>query len=311
MAPYFLFVQFEFTHAVGPGAGRYVVVPERRLSRALASTGAPGEEPLVIGDRDRVTGTVLDAGAADVLVMAVQGVAKGRRRIRRKARLLEPEDGPEDVPIQLASYVEASAPIKDNQEARDRLEEIAQMNDLQQRWVDEGFSVLNRAIRGHRAGSGDPYVLEVARRDARKVRIGFGTSSEVAEGGWTDALDIPSPPGQRSSRASTLAPAEAVADALTGRLPVLECEDLLVRVFLDLDAGRTSAAALQAAAGLRLVRIEVGGEDDRVADAVTTATELAETGLQRGLDDGEVERLMRAVEAGTRVLETRRHAFHR
>jgi hypothetical protein len=311
VAPYFLFVQFEFTHAVGPGAGRYVVVPERRLSRTLASTGAPGEEPLVIGDRDRVTGTVLDAGAADVLVMAVQGVAKGRRRIRRKARLIEDEDGPDDVPIQLASYVEASAPIPKADEARGRLEEIAQMPDLQQRWVDEGFSVLNRAIRGHRAGSGDPYVLEVARRDARKVRIGFGTSNEVAEGGWTDALDIPSPPGQRVSRASTLAPAEAVADALTGRLPVLESEDLLVRVFLDVDAGRTSAAALQAAAALRLVRVEVGGEDDRVADAVTTAAELADIGLRRGLTDDEVERLMRAVEAGTRVLETRRHAFHR
>ncbi|WP_026909909.1 hypothetical protein [Patulibacter minatonensis] len=311
MAPFFLFVQFEFTHGVGPGAGRYVVVPERRLSPSLSSTGAPGEEPLVIGDRDRVTGTVLDAGAADVLVMAVQGVAKGRRRIRRKARLLEPEDGLDDVPIQLASYVEASAPIPKADEARDRLEEIAQMVDLQQRWVDEGLAVLNRAIRGHRAGSGDPYRLEVARRDARKVRIGFGTSSEVAEGGWTDALDIPAPPGQRASRASTLAPAEAVADALTGRLAVLECEDLLIRVFLDLDAGRTSAAALQAAAGLRLVRAEVGADDDRVGDAVTTAAELAETGLQRALNEGEVERLMRAVEAGTRILETRRHAFHR
>ncbi|MEV4418903.1 hypothetical protein AB0L40_02870 [Patulibacter sp. NPDC049589] len=311
MAPFFLFVQFEFTHAVGPGAGRYVVVPERRLSRALASTGGPGEEPLVIGERDRVTGTVLDAGAADVLVMAVQGVPQGRRRLRRKARLLEPEDGPDDVPIQLAAYVEASAPIPGDREARERLEEIAQMNDLQHRWVDEGMSVLNRAIRGHRAGSGDPYVVEVARRDARKVRIGFGTSAQVAEGAWTEALDIPSPPGRRTSRASTLAPAEAVADALTGRLPVLEGEDLLVRVFLDLDHGRTQAAALQAEAGLRLVHAEVGGEDDRVRDAVKTARELAEIAVARPLEATEVERLVGAIAAGTRVLETRRHAFHR
>lgn len=311
MAPYFLFVQFEFTHAVGPGAGRYVVVPERRLSRALANTGGPGEEPLAIGERDRVTGTVLDAGAADVLVMAVQGVPQGRRRLRRKARVLEPDTEPDDVPIQLASYVEASAPMQDDREARERLEEVAQLTELQARWVDEGLSVLNRAIAGHRAGAGDPYVLEVARRDARKVRIGFGTSQEVAEGGWTEALDIPSPPGQRASRASTLAPAEAVADALTGRLPVLQCEDLLVRVFLDLDHGRTQAAALQAEAGLRLVLAETATEDDRVREAVKTAAELSDLAVTRELSEPEIERLVGAIAAGTRVLETRRHAFHR
>lgn len=311
MAPYLLFVQFEFTHAVGPATGRYVVVPERRLSLALTSIGSPGEEPLTIGARDRVTGTVLDAAAADVLVMAVQDVPKGRRRLRRRARLLEPGHEADDVPLQLASYVEASAPIHDEREARERLEEVAQMSDLQARWVEEGLSVLNRAIAGHRAGAGDPYVLEVARRDARRVRIGFGTSQEVAEGGWTEALDIPSPPGPRASRASTLAPAEAVADALTGRLPVLQCEDLLVRVFLDLDHGRTQAAALQAEAGLRLLLAETVTEDDRVRDATTTAAELSDLAVTRPLSEPEVERLLGAVAAGTRVLETRRHAFHR
>jgi hypothetical protein len=309
--PYFLFVQFEFTHAVGPGAGRYVVVPERRLSRALAGAGGPGEQALEIGARDRVTGTVLDAGAADVLVMAVQGVPQGKRRLRRKARALEQDLEPDDVPVQLASYVEASAPMQDDREARERLEEVAQLNDLQTRWVDEGFSVLNRAIRGHRAGSGDPYVVEVARRDARKVRIGFGTSAEVAEGGWTEALDIPSPPGQRSTRASLLAPAEAVADALTGRLPVLECEDLFVRVFVDLDHDRTRAAALQAEAGLRLVQAEIGDPDDRIRQAIDIARELADTATTRALDDAEVNRLVQAIGAGTRIVETRRHAFHR
>jgi hypothetical protein len=315
VAPYFAFVQFEFTHAVGPGAGRYVVAPERRLSRALAAAGgaggAPADEPLAIGERDRVTGTVLDAGAADVLVMTVQGVASGRRRLRRKARLLEPGTEPDDVPLQLASYVEASAPMQDDREARERLEEIAALTDLQTRWVDEGLSVLNRAIRGHRAGSGDPYVVEVARRDARRVRIGFGTAQEVAEGGWTEALDIPAPPGRRGTRASTLAPAEAVADALTGRLPVLEGEDLLVRVFLDLDHGRTQAAALQAEAGLRLVLAEAGDQDPRLGEAVVAARELGEIATQRPLDEPEIERLTRAVDAGVRVLETRRHAFHR
>ena len=42
---------------------------------------------------------------------------------------------------------------------------------------------------------------------------------------------------------------------------------------------RSSAAALQAAAGLRLLQVEVASDDDRVADAVASAGELAETGL--------------------------------
>lgn len=310
MAPYFLFVQFEFTHAVGPGAGRYVVTPERRLSRALASTGDTGDGASPARDPDRVTGTVLDAGAADVLVMGVHGVPKARRRLRRKARLVENGHEPDDVPVQLASFVEASAPTQDEREARARLDEIGTLGDLQQRWVDEGLSVLNRAIRAHRAGASDPYVVEVLRRDARKVRIGYGTTQEVTDGGWTEALEIPPPPGHRATRASSLAPAEAVADALTGRLSVLACEDLLVRVFLDLDHGRSQAAALQAEAGLRLLVAETGTTDDRAAEAVRAAGELARTALERELTEPEVQRLLTIVEAGTRILESRRHAFH-
>ena len=310
MAPYFLFVQFEFTHAVGPGAGRYVVAPERRMSSTLTAAAGTDRAPADPGTRDRVTGTVLDAGAADVLVMGVQGLTRPRRHLRRKARPVEPEHEPDTVPVQLASFVEASAPIASEGEARERLEEIGGLEELQQRWVDEGLAILNRAIRGHRAGAFDPYVVEVLRRDARKIRIGFGTSADVADGGWTEALDVPTPSGRRASRASTLAPAEAVADALTGRLEVLQCEDLLMRVFLDLDHGRTQAAALQADAGLRLVVAETGTDDERVHDASRSAGELATLALDRELTADEVERLVADVRAATRVLETRRHAFH-
>ncbi|MGE4428949.1 MAG: hypothetical protein AB7G37_21050, partial [Solirubrobacteraceae bacterium] len=244
-----------------------------------------------------------------VLVIAERGARAGRWRLRRKARFVDPAGAPEDVVLQLASYVEATAPVGDIGVARSRLTQIAESDEQQAHWVQEGLSLINRAIRAHRAGSRDPYVVEVARRDARHVRIGYGTTDEVRDGRFTEAVDVPPPPGTRAPRSTMLAPSEAVADALTGRLDVLECEDLLLRAYLDLDHGRTRAAAHQVGAALALVVAETAPEGDaaqRLADARATVGELLTAVASRGLDEDEVDALVGAIDAGVRVLERRR-----
>ncbi len=296
MEPFFLFAQFEFTHGVGPGPGRYLVAPDRDRDDPGAS--------LARGEPHRTLGTTLGTGQADVLVVAVHGANRAPFRLRRKARPADPAAGVEEVPVLLAAYVEASTPIGQADAARRRLDEIAGDEALQQRWIDEGLDVLNRAIRAYRAGAGDPYLLEVARRDARVVRIGYATTTQVADGRWTEALEIPPPPGGRQRRARVLAPAEAVADAMTGRLPVLECEDLLLRVHLDLDHRRWRAAALQLAAAAALLATELPG-DDR-AELAEAGAALARVACERPLDDAEIEEVEALLHRARRVVEHRR-----
>ncbi|WP_320671836.1 hypothetical protein [Patulibacter defluvii] len=306
MEPLFLFVQFEFTHALGPTPGRYVAAPSRGL-RDRDPAGIADAEEGPPRERHRTTGTVLTTGDADVLVIAVVGARSTGFRLRRRPRAAEAEAGGEPVPVALASFVEGSAPLATKQEARARLDEIERQEPLQQRWIDEGLEVLNRAIRAHRAGAGDPYVGEVTRRDARAVRIGYGTTSQVSDGAWTEALVLPPPAGGRQRRAAALAPSQTVADALTGRQAILEGEDLLLRTHLDLDHGRTRAAALQAAAALRLLEVELGAADGELAAAVAATAALADAALRGPLADGELEQLEDAIETGARLLETRRH----
>src|SRR5690606_21623529 len=121
VSTYQFFVQFEFTHALGPTVGRYVVTPVRGLR----------SEP---ADRPSHVGTTLAAGAADVLVIAERGARSGRWRLRRKARFVDPAGEPEDVVLQLASYVEATSPVTDIGEARSRLTQIAGSDEQQDHW---------------------------------------------------------------------------------------------------------------------------------------------------------------------------------
>ena len=47
--------------------------------------------------------------------------------------------------------------------------------------VERALRSLNRVLHGHRIASHDPYVREVTRSQAYRVRIGFGTGDELLE----------------------------------------------------------------------------------------------------------------------------------
>lgn len=251
MSSTFLAVQFEFTHAIGPHAGRYVVAHPTSVD----ATGAARRSD-DLGKRERLTGVTMAPGTADVLAITVVGAPARRQKLRRKAREAEVKDGPADVPLLLATFIRGTEQL-DAAAADSRLIAIAEDEDEQQRWVADGLAVLNRAIRAYRAGSRDPYVTEVAQRDARAVRIGYGTTEDLPSGTFTRAAVLPPPIGVKPSREERLVPSETTADVLAGRTSVMEAEDLLLRTYMDLDHGRTRAAALQLRAALHLLELEL------------------------------------------------------
>ena len=306
MSLYFLFVQFEFTHAVGPHAGRYVVQP-------ADGAALPPERLTAIEARNRdVAGVSHDIGATDVLVVGVVSAPiASMPRLRRRAKPAQSGAEPAEVPLSLVTFIRGTEPIADKRAAAGVLETIRRSEDQQNAWVDEGLAVLNMAIRAHRTGAYDPYATEVTRRDARRIRIGYGTTDDVQNGLWTEALEPPPPPGRRAKRVERLRPSEAVAAVLSGRTAVLESEDLLLRALIDLDNNRTRAAAHQVGAALRLLPGELGPEiwasaPEGVAMAARAA-ELEQLAAGRELTDVEVGELEEILDAVDAALDSRRY----
>jgi hypothetical protein len=309
----FLFIQFEFTHAVGPHAARYVV--DSRLlpdASAVSSTDArngggraPRDPALDARNRD-VAGVHRGIGSSDVLVVGVVAAPASQPRLLRKARQAERQAPPGEVPLSLVTFVKGTEPLGSQREAASRLEAIRVSEGEQQRWVRDGLAVLNLAVRAYRTGAPDPYAMEVTRRDARRVRIGYGTTEEVQDGLWHDAVELPPPLRSRLKRIERLRPAEAVAVVLSGESEVLEAEDLLLRALVDLDQGRTRAAAYQADAAMRLLPLELRSRPganridiDSLAEPVQRAEELAglaATGPLEAADVQELESIIESVE---------------
>jgi hypothetical protein len=292
VSPLFQFVQFEFTHAIGPPVGRYLVEPD----------GAAPYDPGPERRRHIVTGETRGVGVADVLVIGVTSAPPLRPRLRRRSREAESAAPPDAVPLSLATFVRGTDPLDDDGEAQRRFEAMRFSEEEQQDWVDAGLEVLNRAIRAFRAGAHDPYVLEVARRDARRVRIGYGTTDEVQEGGWRAALELAPPIGTRSTRVERLRPSEAVANVLAGRGRVLEAEDVILRALVDLDHGRTRAAAQQVRAAMILFADELGAQTPTqssrpdLAALAGTAERLAAEAAHGPLDGFGVEELLQVID---------------
>jgi hypothetical protein len=272
-APCFLFVQFEFTHAIGPHAGSYVVVNAAHTDEHGAAIRAEN-----LPTRETLTGVTMKPSTADVLAITVSGAPAQRRGIRRRSHEEQSaEPDAKEVPLLLATFVRATEPFGDEAEVSRALDIAASDEDTQQEWVGEGLRVLNRAIRGYRAGSRDPYVTEVGQRDARAVRVGYGTHEDIAAGRWRRAVTLPPPVGIKASRTERLAPTQVTADALSGRDELLEGEDVLLRAYVDLDHDRELAAAAQVRAAIAVLRSELGDEHlQAIADRAERAASADE-----------------------------------
>ena len=267
----FRFVQFEFPWTLGPDPGRYPI--RERL----------GEPP------------------AYVLVIAELGARERRRLIaragRRRPRAVEAEPEPEPEPVLTTRATLIDAAALDGYEAAAAWLADADLEAL----ADGALARLNRVLHAHRVAAADPYAREVARAQALAVRAGFGNGERVADGRWDRARSLPAGSGGARPlrpRTAALRPQERLAALLTGRDAVLACEDLTLRVRLDVDAARWREAALglRAAFDAALAELdpwrEVPGLPRRVeelrarSDAVHA---LAAAALQGGLDDGQIE----------------------
>jgi hypothetical protein len=322
----FLFVQFEFTHAIGPHAARYVVEPGVLAAAASESSPIDGAEPSGhssspdpdLDARNRqLAGVSRGVGGSDVLVVGVVSAPASRPRLLRRARPIEGQPPPAEVPLSLVTFVKGTEPLGDQREAAKRLDAIRASESEQQRWVREGLRALNLAIRAHRAGAPDPYAVEVTQRDPRRTRIGYGSTEEVQDGLWQEALELPPPLQSRAKRIERLRPSEAVATVLSGQSDLLEAEDLLLRALIDLDQGRTRAAAYQAASAMRLLPRELesrpgadGVDLELLADRAARTEELESAAGAAQLEAADVRELDSIIEAVARLLEARRNRRH-
>jgi hypothetical protein len=134
----------------------------------------------------------------------------------------------------------------------------------------EDLGVLNRALHSYRLAVADPYLHPVGRHQALVARVGYGAGEQVADGLWTDALEL-APAQHRQRRTKLLQPQARLAALLAGREEGLACEELALRARLDLDHGRAREAALQVLVALDAAIAELA--TDRTADALSDRLE--------------------------------------
>jgi hypothetical protein len=204
-----------------------------------------------------------DALVENVLVLRTLGAPERRLLGRRKPRALKgvTEADPEPVPTTRAAVVR-SAPFASTEEASSWL--AAADTDAE---LDAAVVVVNRALHAHRVAAADPYVTEISAERALVARIGYGSGEEVAEGRFSEALEL-SRAGRQRAKRSMEAPEERFAALLGGRTEALPAEELVLRARADLNAGRLAEAALQARVAIEaLLAAQVAAEDSGPAGA--------------------------------------------
>jgi hypothetical protein len=159
-------------------------------------------------------------------------------------------------------------------------------------------AVLNRALFARRLATADPYLAEVSVARALIARVGYGEGDAVVDGRYAEALELPRP-GARRVKRSMEAPDERFAALLGAREQPLVAEELVLRARMDLDAGRTREAALQAR-----VALEALG-DPALASHRPNVAASANAALAGNLDDTGLQAVTEAVMAMEAAL--RRH----
>jgi hypothetical protein len=147
----------------------------------------------------------------------------------------------------------------------------------------EALVVLNRTLFAYRVASASAQVHEVGADQALVVRAGFGVGDEVADGHWTDAIELARAGAGRPSRRrdAALRPQERLAALLGGHDSPLACEELALRSRADLDQGRLREALLGLDAALRAALVELARDpgranlDQRVAELQALAPEVS------------------------------------
>jgi hypothetical protein len=221
-----------------------------------------------------------------VLVLSTLGAPQRARLMGSRPRSISAAE-PEPVPTARATIVSAT-PLADPSAWLADLDQDAE--------VASAVSVLNRALRAHRAATADPYVAEISRERALVVRLGYGSGEEVADGRYGEAVELPRFTGRRVKR-SMEAPEERFAALLGGREEIHPAEELVLRARADLNAGRPAEAALQCRVAIEAL-VAAPGADELAAhrDAVAAAANAALDGAVSGAHAAAIEDAVTAME---------------
>jgi hypothetical protein len=245
-----------------------------------------------------------DALIESVLVLKTLGAPERRLFQRNKPRPVDAAD-PEPVPTTRATVARATAFSSESDAATwlssaDPAEEVL-----------SAVLVLNRALHAHRVATADPYVTEVSPERALVVRLGYGTGDEVAEGRFSECVELPAS-ARRRPRRSMEAPEERFAALLGGREEVLPAEDLVLRARADLTAGRLAEAALQARVAIEallasnVASSESGPAGASLADHREAIAAAANAALRGEMPGDSASALEEAVAAMEQALKRRR-----
>ena len=313
--PLFRFCQVELPWALGPPDGRYLLraahgelspaatQPDSAPTRPDSAPTRPNRDPT----QPDSAPTRPDSAPTHVLVFATLGAPQRRRLERARAQHnAKPEPEPVPVTTSRVTVIDVGDPLGDLAQAQVWLRTAGEPDLL------SGLRVLNHVLHTFRMVSADPYLNVVSRHRVLVARIGFGAGEQVADGLWTEALELVSA-GGRQRRARMLAPQAGFAAVLGGRRRTLVCEELTLRARLDVDQGHDRQAALQVlvaldaalaelpldpAAPLLAERLEeLRGRRDAVADAGQAAL----SGPVGGADRETVLSTLSRIEAALRA----------
>jgi hypothetical protein len=240
----FVFMQLEFPWDLGPADGRY-----------LLRDSPDGEPEHVI-----VIDTV-GAGRQGAELRESRGpLGWLARRTGEAGREAVAEPAP--VPTTRVTVIDPVSLSAEHQ-ARAWLEELDRERD-----IAAAIRTINRVLYHHRVAAADPYINEVAAAQALVVRAGWGEGEQVSLGQWLHARELSLRQGRgirrRRERSWALRPQERLAALMGGRSRPLLCEELVLRVRLDLDQGRTRLAAigLDQALAVTIAELRAEGRQD-------------------------------------------------
>lgn len=250
-----------------------------------------------------------------MLVIKTGGAPPPPRRRRRRPKSADPQAEVQSLPLTRVTAIRAAEPLENEGAGESWLERAGQSEEEADDLVTDAMALLNRALRAAAVASGDPYARELTATRASRVRIGFGSGDEVADGKFTAALDVDMAEHGRRGRIERLHPQERIAAELGGRSEKDACEMLILRARADLDADDLREAALQLRVGLEALLVELNGalpDDGHLEDMAVLeerrhdAGAAANAALKGRLEAGDAENVAELIAICERVLRRRR-----
>jgi hypothetical protein len=235
----------------------------------------------------------------DLAVVAIKTLGSRPRHARRGRSKKATDEQGEPDPVLITRITVIPADSFPDALAAKRWFSDSSKRDNWKQGLAYALKLANRVVHAHRVATADPYKRELSIDLAHRIRIGFGTGDQVAEGAWEQAHAIR--PGR--SKDSLLDPDPRVAAMLSGRDRARASDDLLLRARIDLDQERHAQAAIQTRAAVQALQLE-GNTSGNQLERLEL---LAGIALKQDLTRQQIEELEQALAELERAAKRRMH----